>query len=260
MNAALGVLILHGFTSSRSTVASIVPQAEALGLPWRLPQLRGHWTQPQDLIGVTYGDMFADAQAALADLRTQAERVVVIGLSVGGLITLDLAQRSPESLDSAVVLAPALRYANPLARFAPLLARVMKWASGDENAAFTDPALRSKANNYNTFPTATFASIVQASRRVEAALPRIQTPLLILGARHDRVIPALTSQLTYDRVSSQDKRLIWFERSGHEMLLDCEGDAVADRIGQFLQARATRLGYTRPDIGVRQPVPDQVRC
>jgi carboxylesterase len=259
MNAALGVLILHGFTSSRSTVAPVVPQTEALGLPWRLPQLRGHWTQPQDLIGVTYEDMFADAQAALADLRTQAERVVVVGLSVGGLISLDLALRAPESLDSLVVLAPALRYVNPFARFAPLLSRVMKWASGDENAGFNDPTLKSRANNYNTFPTATFASIVQASRRVEAALPRVQTPLLILGARHDRVIPAMASQITYDRVGTQDKRLIWFERSGHEMLLDCEGDAVADRIGQFLQARAARFGHTRPEVVVRQPVPDEVQ-
>ncbi len=48
MKAALGVLILHGFTSSRATVAAVVPQAEALGLPWRLPQLRGHWTKPGD--------------------------------------------------------------------------------------------------------------------------------------------------------------------------------------------------------------------
>jgi esterase/lipase len=43
----------------------------------------------------------------------------------------------------------------------------------------------------------------------------------------------------YDRAGSAQKELVWFEHSGHEMLLDCEADAVADRIGLFLKQRAS---------------------
>src|SRR5262245_41881646 len=100
MKAPLGVLILHGFTGGRATVEAIVPCAEALGLPWRLPQLRGHWTHPADLVGVTYDDLLADAQAALAQLQTESERVAVVGLSVGGLLALDQAIQAPAGLDS----------------------------------------------------------------------------------------------------------------------------------------------------------------
>jgi carboxylesterase len=238
MKAALGVLILHGFTSSRATVAAVVPHAEALGLPWRLPQLRGHWTQPDDLIGVTYDDLLADAEAALAELRTEAERVAIVGLSVGGMLTLDMAIRQPAGLDSLVVLAPALRYVNPLARFAPLIAPFMKTTRSDPGGAFTDQSLVARAGNYTSFPSATFVTIERASRRVEASLSHVTTPILILGARHDHVIQPVVGQIVHDRVGSREKELIWFERSGHEMLLDCEADAVAGRIGQFLQQRA----------------------
>jgi carboxylesterase len=241
MKAPLGVLILHGFMGSRATVEAVVPRAEALSLPWRLPQLRGHWTQPSDLVGVTYDDILADARAALAQLQTEAERVALVGLSMGGLLTLDLAIQAPTGLDSLVVLAPALRYVNPLARFAPLIALVLKTTKNDPTTAFTDQSLVARAGNYPTFPSATFVTVERASRRVEAALPRITTPILILGARHDRVIRPEVGQIVHDRVGSHEKQLVWFERSGHEMLLDCEADAVAERVGQFLKQRAERL-------------------
>jgi carboxylesterase len=237
LKVSLGVLILHGFTSSRATVAAVVPQAEALGLPWRLPQLRGHWTRPEDLVGVTYDDMLLDARAALADLHTEAERVAVVGLSVGGVLALDLALQVPASLDSLVLLAPALRYVNPLARFAPLVAMLMKTAKNDPMPAFSDPALIERAGNYTTFPSATFVTIARAGKRVETLLPRITTPMLIVGARCDRVVQPAVAQIVHDRVGSREKALAWFERSGHELLLDCEAEAVVARIGQFLRGR-----------------------
>jgi carboxylesterase len=237
MKAALGVLILHGFTASRATVEALVPQAEALGLPWRLPQLRGHWTAPADLVGVTYEDLVEDARAALVDLRGEAERVAVIGLSVGGVLTLDLALRQVNDIDSLVVLAPALRYVNPLARFAPLVARVMKTAKNEPDQAFADSALVARAGNYTTFPSATFVSIERAGRRLEAALPGIKLPLLIIGARSDRVVSPEVAQIVHDRAGSTHKELVWFERSGHELLLDCEASAVAERVGLFLKQR-----------------------
>jgi carboxylesterase len=233
----LGVLILHGFTSGRATVERVVPLAEALGLPWRLPQLRGHWTMSADLEGVTYKHLLADAQAAFGDLRDQVDRVVVVGLSVGGLLALDLALQQPAGLDSVVALVPALRYVNPLARFAPLVARLMKTAKNDVALAFTDRSLAGRAGNYTSFPSATFVTIAQAGQRVEAQLPRISVPLLAIGSRRDRVVQPQVAQRVYDRVGSRNKELTWFERSGHELLLDCEAEAVAERVGVFLQQR-----------------------
>ncbi|HEX5690795.1 MAG TPA: alpha/beta fold hydrolase [Roseiflexaceae bacterium] len=237
-STTLGVLILHGFTSGRATVEAVVPQAEALGLPWRLPQLRGHWTTPADLEGVTYKHMLMDAQAAFGELRDEVDRVAVVGLSVGGLLALDLALQQPAGLDSLVVLVPALRYVNPLARFAPLVARVMRTAKNDVALAFTDRSLADRAGNYTHFPSATFVTLAQAGKRVEAGLPRIGAPLLVIGSRRDRVVQPQVAQLVHDRAGSRDKTLAWFEQSGHELLLDCEADAVAERIGAFLQERA----------------------
>lgn len=238
MTLSLGVLILHGFTGSRATVEAIVPRAEALGLPWRLPQLRGHWTRPEDLVGVTYADLLADAAAALAELRAVTQRVAVVGLSVGGLLALNLALDHASDVESLAVLAPALRYVHPLSGVSTLLAPFIKTWAGDPAGGFADKSLVARADNYTSFPTATFVSIYRAGRQVEARLPRVTAPLLVIGARNDKVVQPRCAQIVYDRAGSTQKELAWFERSGHEMLLDCEADAVADRIGLFLKQRA----------------------
>lgn len=232
--AGSGMLILHGFTGSRATVAPLVPVAEALGMPWSLPQLRGHWTRPEDLEGVTYQDMLADALAAFDQLRAEVDQVVVVGLSVGGKIALDVATR--RKLAALAVIAPALRYANPLVRFAPLIARVQKeFGGGDPHGGFSDPRYAEGIDNYSRFPTATFLTILGAVPSIEKRLPQIVVPVLVIGARNDKVVQPAAAQMVYDRIGSRDKKIVWFEKSGHEMLVDCEAQAVCSQIETFAQ-------------------------
>src|SRR4051812_28806156 len=79
--ADLGVLLLHGYTSSLDTVNGLLPTIERLGLPYRMPVLRGHGTQPSDLRGVTWHDWVADGSAALDELLKEVPRAAVVGLS-----------------------------------------------------------------------------------------------------------------------------------------------------------------------------------
>ena len=64
-----GVLIVHGFTSSLDCVNGLEPPIQALGLPTRMPVLRGHCAEsPDALCGVTWPEMFRDCErdAAIA--------------------------------------------------------------------------------------------------------------------------------------------------------------------------------------------------
>ena len=114
----LGALILHGFTSSLDTVSPMQSPIEALGLPVRMPVLRGHGSEsPEALRGVVWQDWVDDAEAALQDLLTEVECAVVIGHSMGGLVTLTLAadHAGEDTVDSIVVAAPAVQLTSPVA-------------------------------------------------------------------------------------------------------------------------------------------------
>ncbi len=231
----LGCLILHGFTSSLDTVNGLVPRMERNNIPYRMPVLRGHCTRPEDLVGVTWKDWYADAQAALQDLLKEVDLAIPIGLSMGGLVALNLAMDHGEKLAGAVTVAAALRFKSPLIGLLPLLSRLFKWWKSPP--AFADAQCAKRNTNYDRFPTRSFVSLYEYSRLIESQLPRVTVPLLIVQSHRDTVVDPASAQVIFDRVPSREKRIAWFEKTDHEMLMDLEQEAVFDAIEGFVLER-----------------------
>lgn len=233
MKKPLGVLLLHGFTGLPETVSGMVPHLESAGLPYRMPAMRGHFAKPEDLVGVTWQDWVEDANQALDDLLGSVDRVVIVALSMGCLVALKIAMERPERLCGLVLVAPALRFADPLASLTPLLSMFAKFwpmPKAPKDCAY-------EAKNYPYFPTKTFVSFQDLARHIEVNLPRVETPLCLMHSKADKTIQWISSQIIHDRVSSKDKELHWFERSGHEMMMDREQDRVFELAMAFIRAK-----------------------
>lgn len=231
--APLGVLVLHGFTGHLDTVIGLKPYLEAQGFACRFPVLRGHGTHFRDLKGVTNRDWYADAEKALLELSQETNRLAVVGLSMGGLVTLELAMNHPEKLSGIVTVAPALKFANPLAFLTPILSKMIPyWPS---QSSFRDSKLAKNCKNYRWMATDALNSLYHYSKLIEKRLSEVKTPILILHSHKDQVIQPKSSQIIHDRVSSPQKELVWFKESGHEMMQDLEAPAVFEAIVRFLK-------------------------
>lgn len=234
----LGVLLLHGFTSSFDTVRGLLPHLEGAGLPYRMPSLRGHnQGSPAALKGVTYRDWIADGEGALADLLGEVDEAIVVGLSMGGLVALTLAAEQPERLAGVVSVAAAMRLCDPLAPLSPYIGWIFpRFPSPrppkDENYVST---------NYPWFPGTAGAELYKFGQLVEARLGRVHTPILVLGSERDTVVKSETARIIYERVRSVDKRLQMFSRTGHEMMQGSEKDAVFAAIMDFIAQRRAVL-------------------
>jgi carboxylesterase len=228
----LGVLLLHGFTSSLKTVEGLVPHLERAGIPCRMPVLRGHGTRWEDLQGVTARDWYADAEAALQELSAEVDAVVVVGLSMGGLVALELAMNHPRRVGAVVTVAAALRFKDPLSRLTPVMAKVVRsWPSPE---SFNDPTLRSRCENYPRFTTDAFASLYDYSQQIEARLGEVRAPICVLQSKRDQVVAPVSANLIYEKVASEHREIHWFQRSGHEMMQDLEAPTVFDSIMKYL--------------------------
>ena len=235
----IGVLLLHGFTSHTDTVSGLLPHLEEAGIPYEMPWLRGHGSHWSDLRGVTARDWYTDAERALVTLAGRVDRVVVVGLSMGGLVGLELAMRHPELIAGLCTVAAALRFADPLSGLTPLLERVIgSWPSPD---GFNDPALASRSRNYKRFPTAAFGELLRYAQHIEGRLSEVHVPLSVLHSKKDRVIAPVAANTIYEKVSSLHRDITWYEASGHEMLQDLEADRVLGDIMDFV-ARLQRGG------------------
>ncbi|MGQ9585226.1 MAG: alpha/beta hydrolase [Anaerolineae bacterium] len=247
---ALGGLILHGFTSSLDCVRALVPVMERYGLPYRMPVLRGHGTRWEDLRGVRWPDWVADAEDALKDLLEEADAAIVMGLSMGGLVALQLAMEHGEEVAGIVGIATALRLNNPLAPggplsfLRPLVAKVL--TSWPVPPNYADKELEKFDTNYPRAPMDAINSLLEFGLAVEARLGEVHAPALILQSHRDPTVKPESAQIIYDRIASEDKELVWFHRTHHEMLRDVEREAVVAEVDRFVaRLVASRSGGER---------------
>jgi carboxylesterase len=241
---AYGVLIVHGFTSSLDCVSGIEPPLKALGLPTRLPVLRGHGQEsPEALRGVTWRDWVADAKDALQDLLTEADKAIVFGHSMGGLVTLTLAADHAAVIDSIVVAAAAVQMTSPLApgrplRFLnPLLTRlVKKW---NLPPVYADPALAQYDTNYAWAPMDAIGSFLEFGQVTRRRLPEVRVPALIMQSRKDTTVAPESADIIYNGISTPaaQKRIVWFDVTEHEMFRDCERDATIGGVVDYVRER-----------------------
>jgi carboxylesterase len=94
-------------------------------------------------------------------------------------------------------------------------------------------------------------SLHQYGRVVTRLLGRVRAPLLILHSRNDRVIKPISSDLIYERSGSLDKRRLWFDRCNHDILRDCEADAVVAAAEDMLRRTRDRLIAARQSAAAR---------
>ena len=244
-----GVLIVHGFTSSLDCVKGIEPPLKALELPTRMPVLHGHSAEsPEALRGVTWRDWVADAEAALKDLLTEVDRAIVFGHSMGGLVALTLAAEHPEVIDSIIVAAAALQLTAPVAPgrplhfLTPLLVRLIKkW---DMLPVYADPALAQYDTNYAWAPTDAIASLLEFAKVTRRRLPEVRAPALIMQSRKDTVVAPESAEIIYHGISTSpdQKRIVWFEVTEHEMFRDCEREASIGTVVDYVRERAGLTG------------------
>lgn len=247
LRSPVGLLLLHGFSGSTVSFSALEPALAQLGLLVQMPLLRGHGCDsPQALSGVTWSDWLKDASTALAELRGRAGSVIVLGHSMGALLALLLAAEQLEGIDSLVLAATPIQLASllapgrPLEVLTPLLGRLLRrWPLPRD---YADPALAASDTGYPWVPMEALLSFLQLSVVVRRRLVEVHQPVLILHSRADRVVtPAAAGLLASGLGTPKDQvRIAWFERSGHELFLDCEQDAVIATVLQFVHERISR--------------------
>lgn len=90
------VLLLHGFTGHSADVRMLGRFLEKHGYTSHAPIYRGHGQAPEKLIQTTPADWWEDAVQGYHHLKELGyEEIAVAGLSLGGVLSLKLANSFP---------------------------------------------------------------------------------------------------------------------------------------------------------------------
>jgi carboxylesterase len=228
--------VLHGFTGNPY---SMRPLAEALnqrGFAVDLPRLPGHGTHWRDLMRTRYSDWFAEAERAFEALRRTSARIVVIGLSMGGTLALDLASRRNRELAGVVTINAAILDRKDLAaKLAPLLERIV-FAVPAKAAGLTPNDIAKPGGDeraYPIVPSAAGNSLMRELPRIRDALPTLRAPMLVAWSRADHSVPPENSRSLQRLAGSNDVTELILERSYHVATLDYDFDLLVDSITAF---------------------------
>ena len=84
----VGVLVVHGFTGNPTSMRGLAEAMAALGHHVEMPRLPGHGTTIEDMLDTTWADWSGEVAAAHGRLAERTDTIVVMGLSMGGALTL----------------------------------------------------------------------------------------------------------------------------------------------------------------------------
>lgn len=220
------ILLIHGFTGSAGHMRPLGDALHQAGFTVQGILLPGHGTTTEDMAAEGGADPWKEASfAAYHDLRARYRTVSVMGLSMGGTLTLLIAEAKPAPT-CIVTFAAAILLANRLTPLSPVLGLftdVLEQAIPPERG---ENFLNDYDVGYSGTPVRCISDLRQLIHEARPALPKITCPALIVQSRKDPTVRPQSAQLIYDEIGSDDKELLWLEKPGHVVTLGPERDLV----------------------------------
>lgn len=223
--ARAAALCLHGLTG---TPYEVRPLGEALaraGLRAVGPPLPGHNLTPEELSRVRHGEWLCAAREALDALRATHRRVVLVGLSLGGLLSLALAAET--AVDAVAVVGTPLRLRVPLLRLLPAVRRVVPFVRKGAGSDIRDAEARARHPSYDRMPLASVEQLCALQGTVRGLLARVRAPILVAHGRLDATAHPDDARAIVEAVGSHERELLWLESSAHVVPVDRDGPRLA---------------------------------
>ena len=254
------VVIVHGYAEHVGRYAELLAALDAAGYECHLLDLRGHGRSSGVRGHVRrFGEYLDDLDLFLeriAEVRPQepgrTPPRILIGHSLGGLISLQYVLRRPDAFAALAVSSPFLRPRMKLPRLKVRMASIAsrltpallmqsdlqtRWLSHDPAvvAAYeADPLV------FKTVKPRWFFEARRAQQEVFERAGEIRLPALVLLGSADPIADPETSHQVYERLGSADKHLEIYEGFLHEILNEVERARVVRDLLAWLDARTRR--------------------
>lgn len=256
--SARGVLVLHGFTGSPSSVRPVVEHLVAAGYSVEAPLLPGHGTHVSDMLQTGWDDWTAAVADALERLASRTERRAVVGLSMGASLTLWLAARQcapdaagpdaagsdaagPDAAGSggAVPSIEGIVCINPKVLAEPDEIREMVQGMVDEGDVLIPGSGNDIAKDgvsdlsYSGTPLPPALSLWNGLDALGSRLGRCHLPMLLMTSPQDHVVPPSDSDHLADAWAGPVRRRS-LDNSFHVATLDHDADLVSSETLAFV--------------------------
>ena len=231
-------LLVHGLGCGPIQMREIAEKLRKWGFTARGILLPGHCGDTEGLALSTLHDWSGKVEAEYFQLKKEYKEVVVIGFSLGALLTLQLAlcHRAEKIILMGTPLFLIREYLpiNVLIGICKIfLKKVKTWKRrcSIESETYTG-YLHQPINSH--YPLRALYEVKQIIKIIKPHLKDIQSSALIIHSKKDMIAAPASARCLIRHLGSTDKRLVWLERSHHLIMYDDEKEMVLNAIKDFL--------------------------
>ena len=223
-NQSTGCLIIHGFGGSADEVSPLASRLKSKGYKVACPGLLGHTGRRSDLKRAGYTDWIKSAERGLVELMPGCNFVFIIGFSMGGLIAVNLALKY--DIAGIVTINTPIHYWD----VRMILSNIVRGLVGRD---FRIIKRYSRATV--KFPASALWNFRILLNKTKPLLSDIICPVLITQGLDDDTVRKSSAQYLFGSISSEIKRMKFYENSGHVMLHSPAAGHVIRDIEEFLE-------------------------
>ncbi|MEW6242577.1 MAG: alpha/beta fold hydrolase [Chloroflexota bacterium] len=235
---ATGCLLIHGFTGTPKEMRWMGEHLHREGYTCLGIRLAGHATDPEDMIRSNWTDWIASVEDGYHLLRGMTDRVFLIGLSMGGILSLLMSTR----LDVKGVIAMSTPYKlpdDPRLRHIEWISKIVAYmpkSDEEPGAGWFDKEAFKDHISYPQNPVRSIGQLNQLLGEMRAALPNIHVPVLLIHSKDDKyVLPENMEMIFADLANASDKTKIYLTGSGHVVTRDAAREQVFAAASEFIR-------------------------
>lgn len=224
-------LLLHGFTASPSEMKPLGEYLNQQGFSVKAPLLPGHGTTPDHLNQTSWKDWLEAVEEEAQALMAEEGPVVVIGLSMGALLALELGARV-KGLAGVVSINAPLIMRNHMTGWAPLLKLFREYVPKKIGDEYRDLEARGRYA-YDCLPVKAFINLKHLAKDVVTRLKEIEIPTMVVQSGRDETVDPSSAKMLYRSLHTEHE-ILWLPESHHIATMGPEHDILERGILEFI--------------------------
>lgn len=237
-DSRLGIYIIHGFSSTTYEVKKIAQHLAKQGYKVKADNLPGHGTSIQDCNHTSYTEWLLFVEQGVAEMYSSCDKVIVIGVSMGAVLTLHLGTIFP--LDGLISASPVFKFKNEFD--VRILARLFHRfkSSIPKKSTFQPNKLKlvtSGFYGYNQYPISALNEMRKLVDRVKLNLHKISSPSLLIHSKIDQTALFENFEIVKQSLHNTNPETLIVNEAEHN-LFDTDGNdkmIIFDTVDNFVQ-------------------------
>ena len=223
-------ILVHGLSDTAFSLRDIGGVLADACFKSRLILLPGHGTRAGDLLTTRHDDWQKTLNNLIDQAVTETDIVMLVGFSLGGVLTLDAVLQRQDDIDGIIGISPAYYLSSArLAKWANLLAPISPWV---------DRGVQDDPFRYEAMPTRGVAETWYAMTNMHKKLKEhgpVKIPWMLAQSMDDAVVvPAQNEQLWKTQATNPNSQLIRFvstqQYSNEQRVMNLPGSSEAQRV------------------------------